>query len=176
LILTEGQRQGNVEVLNIDENAGSVRVNNSGTIVTLTFEKDGAKLPNTPPPPTVPPGLPSPTNANLRPPATLPTALPVRGAAGVNPHLRSVRTRDLRSPNVLGAAEPPVPANPVGTVGSASAPVPTANSLPTDLTPDEQAIVLELQRQSGLSPGSTSSVPQTAVPGALVPTAPVLPQ
>jgi hypothetical protein len=60
LILAEGQREGNVEVLNIDENAGSVRVNNSGSIMTLTFEKDGAKLPNTPPPPATPAGLPLP--------------------------------------------------------------------------------------------------------------------
>jgi len=57
LMLTEGQRQGNVEVLNIDEKAGSVRVNYTGSILTLTFEKDGAKLPNTSPPGATPAGL-----------------------------------------------------------------------------------------------------------------------
>jgi len=80
LMLTEGQRQGNVEVLNIDEKAGSVRVNNSGTIMTLTFEKDGAKLPNTPPPPTPAAGLLLPTNATVMSAATTPTELPGRRA------------------------------------------------------------------------------------------------
>ena len=51
LILTEGQREGNVEVLLIDERAGTVKVMNSGTLMTLTFEKDGVKLPPTQPPP-----------------------------------------------------------------------------------------------------------------------------
>ena len=58
-ILTEGQREGDIEVIEIDEKAGSVKVNNAGTVQTLTFEKDGAKLPATPAP-AVPgaPGLP----------------------------------------------------------------------------------------------------------------------
>lgn len=51
LILAEGQRQDDIEVLQIDEKAGSVKVNNSGTIMTLTFEKDGPKSPPQPLPP-----------------------------------------------------------------------------------------------------------------------------
>ncbi len=50
-ILTEGQRAGPVEVLQIDEKAGSTKVNNSGTVMLLTFEKDGPVLRTTPPPP-----------------------------------------------------------------------------------------------------------------------------
>src|SRR5262249_37418731 len=38
-ILTIGQREGDIEVLDIDEKAGSVKVNNAGTVLTLTFEK-----------------------------------------------------------------------------------------------------------------------------------------
>jgi hypothetical protein len=54
-ILTEGQRAGPVEVLQIDERAGSVKVNNSGTVMVLTFERDGPVLRNTPLPPEPPP-------------------------------------------------------------------------------------------------------------------------
>ena len=54
-ILTEGQRDGDIEVLSIDEQAGSVKVNNHGTIQELTFEKNGARLPSTRPLPGIPP-------------------------------------------------------------------------------------------------------------------------
>src|SRR5579859_4213045 len=57
-ILTIGQREGDIEVLDIDEKAGSVKVNNAGQIVTLTFEKDGAKLPATVAPAAGVPGVP----------------------------------------------------------------------------------------------------------------------
>lgn len=49
-ILTEGQRGGPLEVVAIDEHAGSVRVRDDGGLMTLTLEKDGPKLPATPPP------------------------------------------------------------------------------------------------------------------------------
>jgi hypothetical protein len=42
-ILTVGQREGPIEVLEIDETAGSVKVNNSGTVVVLTLAKDGPR-------------------------------------------------------------------------------------------------------------------------------------
>jgi hypothetical protein len=54
-ILTEGQRAGPVEVLQIDEKAGSAKVNNAGTVMLLTFEKDGPVLQTTPLPPEPPP-------------------------------------------------------------------------------------------------------------------------
>lgn len=40
-ILTEGQKAGPIEVLEIDVKKAQVKVNNSGTITTLTFEKTG---------------------------------------------------------------------------------------------------------------------------------------
>lgn len=48
-ILTEGQRGGPLEVVAIDEHAGSVRIVDDGGLMTLTLEKDGPKLPVTPP-------------------------------------------------------------------------------------------------------------------------------
>jgi hypothetical protein len=47
-ILTPGQREGPVEVLAIDETAGTVRVNNSGTEMVLSFSREGPRQPDTP--------------------------------------------------------------------------------------------------------------------------------
>ena len=42
-ILAEGQHDGALKVLMIDERAGTVRVDNSGIVSTLNFERDGLK-------------------------------------------------------------------------------------------------------------------------------------
>ncbi len=92
-ILAEGQRDGDVEVIAIDERAGSVKVNNHGTIQELSFDKDGAKLPNTPPPLIAPPGLPG---AAAPPPYANPIRPPTPG-------LRTIPPRTLRLPPMPGA-------------------------------------------------------------------------
>ena len=56
-ILTVGQREGPIEVLEIDEVSGRVKVNNSGTVMVLTLEKSSPR-PQTPSPPPEPPALP----------------------------------------------------------------------------------------------------------------------
>ena len=61
-ILTVGQREGPIEVLEIDERAGSVTVNNSGTVQVLTLQQDS----------------PRPQTLALSPP---PTPLPMQAAA-----------------------------------------------------------------------------------------------
>ncbi|MGH7967736.1 MAG: hypothetical protein ACREIC_03305, partial [Limisphaerales bacterium] len=167
------------EVLAIDEHAGSVKVNNSGTTLTLTFEKDGAKLPAT-----TPAGLPVPTNG--QPLRAMVQPNPALGPGPVNGHsrIRTFPTRNLRmspppvvdpSPNALGAA-------PGAPTGEPTGQAPSQN-LPADLTPEEQAIVQEFQRQAAEQntfPPMPSGVP---IPGASSsPTAPadstppVLPQ
>src|SRR5437899_11226161 len=52
-ILQPGQRDGDVEVLEINEklDGGTVKVSTFGTVQTLTMDKDGAKLPAGAPPP-----------------------------------------------------------------------------------------------------------------------------
>ena len=60
-MLAEGQREGEVEILAIDEKAGSVKVSNYGTEVVLTFDTG-----NSSPPATAPPS---------RPPLHLPTRM-----------------------------------------------------------------------------------------------------
>src|SRR5438045_1291474 len=48
-ILAEGQRDGDIEVLEIDETSGTVKVDDFGTEMVLDINKDGAKLPATAP-------------------------------------------------------------------------------------------------------------------------------
>lgn len=103
-ILTIGQRESDIEVLEIDEIAGSVKVNNAGNVETLTFDKNGPKIPATPPPVVagVPglPGIPAPNPgavASLPPPtggpATVaPFSFPNSGIRTVPTTTRSLRT------------------------------------------------------------------------------------
>jgi hypothetical protein len=44
-VLSEGQRDGNVEFLQIDPKAELVKVSNGGTEIALTFQKNGRKPP-----------------------------------------------------------------------------------------------------------------------------------
>ena len=44
-ILTEGERVGVIEILQVDEIAGRVEINQGGTRFILTFEKNGERLP-----------------------------------------------------------------------------------------------------------------------------------
>lgn len=90
-ILTEGQRDGEIQVVSIDEAAGSVKVINHGVAQELNFDKDGVKLPKTPVAAAGRPGVRGRIPIPPRPPAgTLPTRqlrLPQRGHIP-NPSIR----------------------------------------------------------------------------------------
>lgn len=43
MMLAEGQREGDIEVLGVDPAAGHVKIRQAGEVVDLTFEKDGVK-------------------------------------------------------------------------------------------------------------------------------------
>ena len=47
-MLREGQREGEVVVLAIDEKAGRVKVNNYGTEMVLTFDTEAPSSPGSP--------------------------------------------------------------------------------------------------------------------------------
>jgi hypothetical protein len=107
-ILAEGQREGDIEVLEIDEGNGTVKVDNFGTVMILDINKDGAKLPVTAAAPA--PGI--------APPAALGSKLPISNpyapagntnAAG----LRTIPTRQLRLPP-SGVPPAPMPTLPGG--------------------------------------------------------------
>jgi len=166
-ILTEGQREGDIEVLQIDENAGSVKVNNSGTEMTLTFEKDGAKLPVTPPPPpAAAPGMPVVAGTPI------PAANTVSNLAATNnTALRPLPTRNFRLP---ASARKTVPAPALGNTPSVPAmevPTPTGVSQPQTMTPEEAAVLQQIQRETAVP----AAVP-TPAPNGIPATPPVLPQ
>jgi len=161
LILTEGQREGDIEVLQIDERAGSVKVNNSGTVMLLTFEKDGAKLPATAPVPGAPGTAAVPT-ALPTTPVSNSLALPAQN--GISNTLPS-RTHRFSTPPLPGvAAVNNTSTVPVGGIPTPTGAVPAQAALPNggqDLTPEEQAIIIELQRQANVN--NSALLPPTAV-------------
>jgi hypothetical protein len=131
-MLTEGQREGGIEILEINDRAGTIRVNNSGTEMTIGFEKDADKIAKSPP--ATQPGIPNVAG----------------GARAMNPgtsgYQRMVPTRTGRQVPA-GAEAPPLPI---------SAPTPgqtllQKQSTEKPLTPEEQAILRELEQaaQSG---------------------------
>jgi hypothetical protein len=86
-MLSEGQRDGDIEVLAIDEKAGMVRVNDYGTITNLTFDKDGVKLTSSQPANSVP--------AAIQPPPGSPFGT-----------IRTLPQRTLRLPGVATPSSP----------------------------------------------------------------------
>lgn len=103
-ILAEGQRDGDLEVLEIDEKSGTVKVNQSGTVLSVNFEKNGSKLPAAVAAPVAPvnPLMPNP-NPGLQP---QPTAIPYVPANTPSSGLKTIPTRQLRLPPPTGAPQP----------------------------------------------------------------------
>jgi hypothetical protein len=169
-ILTIGQREGDIEVLDIDEKAGSVKVNNAGAIVTLTFEKDGAKLPATVAPagpgvagvpgvPNLPGGIPAPVSPYA----------PKGGTSGF-----SLPTRTLRTTPTPGVV------NPAAGMGSAVGPGLGAGQARaqqiTDqiaaqqqqtMSPEQQMLMIEAEREVNKNNPKFPPLPPTPLtPGA----------
>ncbi len=164
LILTEGQQQDDIEVLQIDEKAGTVRVNNSGTVMTLNFEKDGPKLPttqlpsNNPAPPLpIGSGIPAPTNGPSAPGTYISPGL----------HLPIPR-RILRSPETVGTPGvlSPTGGGPLpGSLSATSAPSPVLSAPETSAsssTPAEEPSVLPPPQTPPPSP--VQPVPAEKIP------------
>jgi hypothetical protein len=91
-ILTEGQRDGDIEVLEIEEKDGVAKFNNHGTIQTLDLANNGAKPSGAPPPGTGPPGSPPASQTGRNPGGPEPGA-----------KTRSIPARTLRIPQPPGA-------------------------------------------------------------------------
>ena len=137
-ILAEGQRDGDIEVLEIDPQAGTVKVNNFGTITNLNFENNGIKTAAAAPAPV---GMPSPGGFVPKP-----AAIPFPQAGGSQPV-----ARPMRLPTAMGASS----ASP-GAYGGMPAPT-TYTSVPAPSGYGSAAGTLNL---SGLTAGSTPN--QTA--------------
>jgi len=149
MMLAEGQSEGGIEVLQIDANSGSIKFNNQGTVMLLTLDKDGAKLPATPVA-TAQPGanaIPAPMQA------TLPGPPPNGILHPTNTGLRSIPSRQVA-----------VPAMP--TAGQA----PQVTNQPA-LTPEQQAVLLEVERERTKAQVQSGTLPPLP-PTPLTPPAP----
>jgi hypothetical protein len=95
-ILTENQSEGDVEVIAIDEKAGTVKVNNHGTPQTLDFVNNGVKLPNASALP-VPPGPGQAPTPIMGLQSSLQSGAPGRGMG-----MRQIPTRPVRMSTTSG--------------------------------------------------------------------------
>lgn len=174
LSLSEGQRQGSLEVLpgGIDVKAGTVKVKISGEERTMSFEKDGLKGPAGPaiatapgvPVPMVMPGF-NPVPATPGGSMTAPGGIP-------SPQFNAPRPVPTASPAVMPTPVQlqGVPARPVRgtttiplTQQNATSPPPAPN-----VDPVEQAVRMEIQRtidQKKVAVGELPPLPPTDLTG-----------
>lgn len=135
--LTEGQRQGEIEVLAIDVAAGTVKVNNYGVITNLSLEENGEKLAAGPvaPPPNAAPGI--------HPPTIPPPSIPTPGAGRFPP-----RTLRLPGRPQSSVTTPSTPSSGVATYGGGtpSRTYADPNQRYTFDNADEQALMIEAER------------------------------
>jgi hypothetical protein len=145
-MLAEGQRDGTVEVLAIDEKAGTVRISNGGTIEMLDFINNGAKVVNAPTPVAgmSPPGMP-----------TMPAPPAAMTPSGVAPR-SSIPTRN---PGTAGSGSGPGPGvqpnqgyATTGSTGSGSA---APLQFQNPVAPEEQTLMIEGQRMYLQQQGKT---------------------
>jgi len=145
--LAVGQREGDIEVLDIDEKAWTVKVRNAGIESMLVFEKDSNKGAGAPPPPGggavgIPTALPPPPGAPPGVAPAMPGAAP--GPAAQPAGMKTIPMRTLRLPGAQGEGAVNNNAgvgfaNPGGGFGSAVNPVgvgiPSSGALAALATP-----------------------------------------
>lgn len=151
LLLAEGQREEGIEVLHIDTQARSVKVNDSGTVMTLTFEKNGVKEPS----PSPPAGA---YSAQVRPwpgraMRLLPTRTPRAPASGGG--YGAELGGNLAAPAESGQAQVAPP--------PAATPAPT-NSAPP-LTPAEEKFLQQLEQEASQTNATPEPTPPPPLPG-----------
>jgi hypothetical protein len=160
LMLKEGQRDGEIEVLTINEISGTVQVNNSGTIMSLTFEKDGVK----PSAGNVAAGaaVPAPAAPGSAPPGTYLAATNGNPFSPNTPGYAASRVpgRNLKLPNMTSPPAPPTmtvppPPSPAALGAPAAAARAQAGIIAKPLTPEEEQLLKELEAKTG-----TQAAPQ----------------
>lgn len=155
LILREGERYGDVEVVSIDPASGTVRFNNRGNEVVMTMANDAEKPPAGPPPAATAPAV-----AQIRAPQPMPVPTagpgapppPIAAAAVVHPPAAG---GSPGTPIPVGLHNPGAPAPPGGVVlapgttiaGNNPGQNPTpAPPQPPPLSREEQEILIEINR------------------------------
>lgn len=180
-MLREGQRDGELEVIRIDERAGTVRINYAGTESTLDFTNNGVKVAlGAPAPGGAPGGVPrAPGVGGIPAPGT--TARP--GLALPMPMGRSLRTGTPSgaqsanqtgvSPTAYGYQNPSLAGGNL-TVGGVATANPQTQVNPVNQLPVEQQLVLiEAERertQQAVSIGAAPPIPPTPISQSTTPT------
>jgi hypothetical protein len=168
-ILGEGERQEQVEVLEIDEQAGSVKLKNAGVLATLTFEKDGVKAPGGGGPPPPPAGIgmpPTPARAGLSAPPGLRQIPP--------PLARNLRlpqsASQPQSPQPMPTAQPVAGGQPFQAVinpfQNNQSSQPQGQAQTETVSPEVQAILIEkarLEHAAEIQQGKYPPLPPTSL-------------
>jgi hypothetical protein len=147
LILKEGERYRDVEVVAIDMATGTVRFNNRGTEVVKTMDKDAEKPPAGPPPAAAPAvaaaGVPRPGVPQPMPVPTAGPNVPPPIAAATVAHAPSPGA----TPDVATMAPPSAPGIALAAGGNPHGQSPTpAPPQPPPLSREEQEILIEINR------------------------------
>ncbi len=154
-LLTAGQRDGEIEVIEINAEEGSVKVRNSGIVTVLTLDKDGAKLPATLPPAS-PLAVAPPNAVGYAAPASTPSPSLSSVPGAPSTGMKAIPIRNVRLP---------VPA--AGPADAAASPAqPQPPVLPqsaAQLSPEEeQAIMAELERERARQQTNNGQLPPQA--------------
>jgi hypothetical protein len=165
MILAEGEREGEIEVVSIDEKLGEIKFNNYGSPVSLSLEKDGAKLPASAAPVA---GVPPPNAVGSIPPPNHPAygsfapnggSITTIGGAGSG--LKSIPNRQLRVPG-NGNTGPAFGSPNYG--GTTTAQAQAAVAQEPSMSLEEQIIRLEVERErtkEAVSKGVLPPLPPT---------------
>jgi hypothetical protein len=184
-MLAEGQRDGDIEVLQIDDKENTVKVRNFGVEQTLNFNENGVKLTSTLPGGPAPGVLPSAPGGIPAPAAT--PANPFAPAGGFN---KAIPTRTLRLPTPGTTATPGAAATGADAGGtvvpgfgsgssqpqSAAGPT-TIGGFPTStgLTPEQNVLLYEanrLKNADAVAAGRLPRMPAHPMAGGLFTPAP----
>jgi hypothetical protein len=149
-ILREGQRDGQVEVLSIDDKNGIVKVKNAGVVSSLSFDQNGIKVAGLPVPPPAGSSVARPPNALPAPPAPGSTISPTMTGIPQPPPrsgLRQVPTRQLRLPNSSSPAGVMVGGSAASSGGTASGTSGSESTQP-QVTAEEQAALILIDQEA----------------------------
>jgi hypothetical protein len=143
-VLSEGQRQDEVEVLAIDEKEGSIKFNNHGTIETKTLKDDASKVPTTAVMMPGPIPRPMPT-AGMTSPGGAPGAVGFPGGSSAMSSGRQIPV-PLRQPRVQPAGSAAMAGTTTATSFTQKTAQPAQPAQPA-LTREEQTILMEIERE-----------------------------
>jgi hypothetical protein len=155
-MLAERQRQGDVEVLSIDEVARTVKVDYAGTILTLDFTNNAAKAVAVAPVPGATPGVPG-----LPPPTGVPISPRGTGRSGLRqPGASDNQRRPLRTGGgPLGMASGQMGMAPVAQVQTGMA----AQPAPEVITREQQEVLMEAMREQQQNNPALPPLPPTSL-------------